>query len=574
MTMDKKLGKINEKWLFIINALIIYILIYFVAYQVPMHSDDYTYLIKGLSLQSHIDHYLTWSGRVITDYTASILLNVFSRPVYMAINSAVFAFVIIMITVIPNVINGKKLINKHSSMLLWIIFMLYWAANPNLGQTSFWLVGSANYLWPLMWASLYISYLMYLLVNDQKPSIVQGILLFILGIFAGLTNEALGITVVVFTLFLIPLFWKNGTKALAISLISTGIGYAIVFFSPGNDSRLHNDAFTTWREMPFAEKIMKHFFERIPEALGSFYLLYLILILMLIIALWTQSGKKTDINTVWFPIVFVLMSLCAVVVFVISPGMPPRSINSSFYFALLAVSYIGNQLLCSETKTAVFSLCAAGLICLFYFVPSYAFVHYAYKQTAVQADIRIDNILDAKANGSDTAVVPNWFFTRLAREADKFDTYAAHRMTQYYGVDYIDWKDTTFNYAVIRTSEPISVNKEIKDGLTLTNAYIKINSLFEQTIVLEFDKPVLEYIEDGDRVFYMHLYVDWRDDYIRADVDLDDFIEIDGKYYYGKTVLNPSLKKLEKINFGFYNPGEQTSSVECSLELAAPKDSK
>ena len=43
--MDKKLGKINEKWLFIINALIIYILIYFVAYQVPMHSDDYTYLI-------------------------------------------------------------------------------------------------------------------------------------------------------------------------------------------------------------------------------------------------------------------------------------------------------------------------------------------------------------------------------------------------------------------------------------------------------------------------------------------------------------------------------------------------
>jgi hypothetical protein len=207
-------------------------------------------------------------------------------------------------------------------------------------------------------------------------------------------------------------------------------------------------------------------------------------------------------------------------------------------------------------------------------VPSYAFVHYAYKQTAVQADIRIDNILDAKANGSDTAVVPNWFFTRLAREADKFDTYAAHRMTQYYGVDYIDWKDTTFNYAVIRTSEPISVNKEIKDGLTLTNAYIKINSLFEQTIVLEFDKPVLEYIEDGDRVFYMHLYVDWRDDYIRADVDLDDFIEIDGKYYYGKTVLNPSLKKLEKINFGFYNPGEQTSSVECSLELAAPKDSK
>ena len=53
---------------------------------------------------------------------------------------------------------------------------------------------------------------------------------------------------------------------------------------------------------------------------------------------------------------------------------------------------------------------------------------------------------------------------------------------------------------------------------------------------MEFDKPVLEYIEDGDRVFYMHLYVDWRDAYIRADVDLDDFIEIDGKKVYDRPV--------------------------------------
>ena len=179
-----------------------------------MHSDDYTYLIKGLSLQSHIDHYLTWSGRVITDYTASDLTQCIQQT---CIHGDQFSGVCVC-----NHYDNRytkrnkweKLINKHSSMLLWIIFMLYWVANPNLGQTSFWLVGSANYLWPLMWASLYISYLLYLLVNDQKPSIVQGILFYSSSVFLpDWTNEALGITVVVFTLFLIPLFRKHGTKS-------------------------------------------------------------------------------------------------------------------------------------------------------------------------------------------------------------------------------------------------------------------------------------------------------------------------------------------------------------------------
>ena len=87
ITLKRFAEKVNGKVLFLVNAVIIFALIYFVAYQVPFHSDDYSYFQQGLSLDAHIKHYVNWSGRFITDYTSAILLNVFKRPIYMAINS-------------------------------------------------------------------------------------------------------------------------------------------------------------------------------------------------------------------------------------------------------------------------------------------------------------------------------------------------------------------------------------------------------------------------------------------------------------------------------------------------------
>ena len=101
----------------------------------------------------------------------------------------------INISLLPSIIgNLEKLVYKGSFLTLWLVFIIYWICNPNLGQTTFWLVGSANYIWPLMWASSYFLYLLHLLTNKERLNFKKSILLSFFGIFAGLSNEATGIS--------------------------------------------------------------------------------------------------------------------------------------------------------------------------------------------------------------------------------------------------------------------------------------------------------------------------------------------------------------------------------------------
>ena len=214
--------------MYIASAIIIYILICIPAYYIPFHSDDYLFYLRGISLEALLKHYMTWEGRLIGDYTGALLLHFFSRPVYMGINSLIFLIILVQISFVPSVVDQKSVINKSNVILLWLAFFLYWLCNPCLGQTSFWIVGSVIYLWPLMWAGCYILLLFKLLqntvyvtkctersknlttLNTQLPHQLVAkydlLLLGGLGFLAGLSNEATGATVVFFTIVLYLFF--------------------------------------------------------------------------------------------------------------------------------------------------------------------------------------------------------------------------------------------------------------------------------------------------------------------------------------------------------------------------------
>ena len=548
--------------LYIFNASIIYILVLVVALNVPFQSDDYSYVQMGLSWEAHVKHYLDWSGRFITDYLSSLLLNLFSRPVYMAINTVVFLVVIMIISLLPYILRRKK-IDGNASIILWIVFMLYWTSNPNLGQTSFWLVGSTNYMWTLMWASIYFAYLLYLDREPFKHYLVFALI--ILSFLSGSSNEGLGISSVLFSSIMLFEHRKKENKLYYLcSLISTCIGYAFVFFSPGNSARLNNSAFEKWRGLSIAEKFLNHFFDRMPKSFGRMYLIYIVLIYIFFSILWEQrSGEKIDAEVYSFSLIYGIISVFSIVVFMASPSMPMRSENTSLFFALLSLTFILNILI--EKKLTLVGFLT--IFCGMYFILSYPFVLHAYAQTNIQAEIRESIIREEKKNGNDTALIPDWYFTRLAKDADKFDLYRSHAMPSYYGLDEIIWKDVTFNYAVIKNVDPISVNKQLKDGLMLNNMYIRFDSPFEQTFVFEFDHPLTEFALKGDKIFYVHLKIDGRDGFLNEDLKLTDYIQFGEKYYYGRTIFTPNINELSTIECGLYNPDEKTNSLEWKVDL-------
>ena len=51
----------KELCIYAVSVLIMFLMIYYVAYQVPMHSDDYGYAMQGLSFETHLNHYKGWS---------------------------------------------------------------------------------------------------------------------------------------------------------------------------------------------------------------------------------------------------------------------------------------------------------------------------------------------------------------------------------------------------------------------------------------------------------------------------------------------------------------------------------
>ena len=74
-----------------------YFLFFYITIFTPFHSDDYSYYLKGLSFETHISHYLNWSGRFVADYLSSLLLATKSQLLTAMIRSLVCSLLVVLI---------------------------------------------------------------------------------------------------------------------------------------------------------------------------------------------------------------------------------------------------------------------------------------------------------------------------------------------------------------------------------------------------------------------------------------------------------------------------------------------
>lgn len=143
--------------------IMVFLLVLIPALHTPMLSDDY-YYTSIANLQEQFAHYREWSGRIITNMFSSYMMHYTPHALYETLTALALAATIFFISSIPNAL-FKNEIKPHPLSIIGL-FALYWIANPSLGETTFWFVGAANYLWTTLYISLFM-----LTVVMQKPRI-------------------------------------------------------------------------------------------------------------------------------------------------------------------------------------------------------------------------------------------------------------------------------------------------------------------------------------------------------------------------------------------------------------------
>lgn len=342
----------------IIVLLSIYLIALSCNLVMPLLSDDFTYQKLGLNLAVKFNHYLGWSGRVVADFISSAILQAPDRNLMSFINAIPVVAIIWLAALVY-----KKDVKSISAAALVSTFVAYIVFNPALGQTTFWIVGAANYLWTSMLCLGYIL-LFYRVFEGKKDNMVFA---FILSLIAGCTNESSSATLVGFSALAVIYAWvkeRHYFSRLVNMFIAFCIGAAVLILAPGNQARMTAPDFAAWREMSFFGHLKLHLFERLPDtSLPVSYSLVVIAILIIVSMLTKSNISRIDYFR--YVVIPVLMSLAMAFIMFMSPYFPPRSLNMSLIVNLIPIGFLLTRI---DVKVRVV-IAIASVVFLAYLIP-------------------------------------------------------------------------------------------------------------------------------------------------------------------------------------------------------------
>ncbi len=463
-----------------IKISVVYVLMYAltlgIALHTPIHSDDYAYALKGIGLGSHINHYFTWSGRVIADYISGFILFIDNHYIRSAINSLAPVLLTYSLTRLGYTTTKNQSFSGFIVISI-IIFLTYWISNTNIGQTTFWLVGSANYLWTnVILCFFLLSIFKAYFKQDNSLSIIS----LLLAVAAGCSNENTGfIAVATPAIFFAAGYFlkKDRNYSFALYSFSALIGYAILVLSPGNAARAKYFAY--WYDKPMVDRLLEHFYSRAPEMIGMLWIPLLIIGVSLLAGCLNAVDKDALKSRVICSAAFLFASLLSVAMMAAAPGYPPRSGNGTLVLMLISMSFALNQAYHGTSIKIFFIGLAATMFA--YFAPSYYFMYKSYRSAFIQNDVRMKVIVEMKSHGKKEFMIPDFYFPKLLSAGEKFDMYhSVNTYGEYFGVSRIRKSNSTFDYSILPESKEVKVEKTIipEKGTVLESIHIaKSNDL-------------------------------------------------------------------------------------------------
>lgn len=383
--------KITNKHKLTIIISIIFISMLILNLLTPLIADDFSYSfgidgkIKNFYdiIIRQIDHYLTWGGRSVA-HTIGQTLLLFPKTVFSILNT--FAY-IILIYLIYKIVKGK---NEDKPSMLIIIHLLLWFVLPVFGQTCLWLIGSCNYLWTMD----IILFLILQYKNNKvanKP-VLKMILIFLLGIISGWTNEntAFGLIIVIIGLIYSMKKEKIKIEKWHISgLIGVILGFIILIIAPGNYVR--NDVFN---DNTFI--IIKLINRTIEYTLNvTKYLLPLIILTIILISIKIYYKKEIKKDV----IIYLIASFLSIYSMVLSPTFPERAWFGVIVYNIIGIIYLLYDI---EKLNKIYTYIIADSIILFsiLFINQYMQTMLSIKELKNTWNYRIDYINKEKNNGN------------------------------------------------------------------------------------------------------------------------------------------------------------------------------
>lgn len=431
-------NKITKKQITIVIFSVIFIFMFVLNFLTPLIADDFSYSfgadgrIKNLYdiYNKQVDHYFTWGGRTVAHTIAQIFL-LFPKIIFSIANT--FAYVL-LIYLIYRIARGKS---EDKPILVIAINLLLWFVLPVFGQTCLWLIGSCNYLWTTDIILIFI--LKYMENKPTKRKILSMILMFLLGIIAGWTNEntAVGaIFIVVASLF----FMKKSKVKLEKWHISGAIGIVIGFIlliaAPGNYAR--NELFVDNTSV-----IVKWIYRAVNYSISFVDILKpLILFTIILVTINIYYKKKIEKNV----IVYLIAAVLTVYSMVLSPTFPERAWFGVIIYAIIADMYLLYNV---DKLNRVYTYIIADVVLVFLtlYCSQYLNTALGIKELKSTWNSRIDYIESEKANNNFNVKVeryvtldkhnPNYKLEDIAADEG---TWPNNDIAKYFGIQGISSK--------------------------------------------------------------------------------------------------------------------------------------
>lgn len=401
------------------------------AYMIPYFSNDYRYmqiqgseeLIASLNdiVISQWTHYFNWGGRTVAHTIAQTLLYL-GKPWSAFFNA--LCYVILVLVIYAHAFGELPRLKTLRPMGLLIITFMLWLCLRIYGEVIFMLVSSCNYLYTSTLVMLFLlPYRLSFASSSRRHGILFGIVMLIMGVIAGWTNENTGLAeclgVGICGLWLMKQQRLRAWHVLG--GIGLAIGYLLLMLSPGNAARLE-----------FMEEGGYTFWGHLPKAIGIYFVTLatqLPIIASIVYMGWRLKKNRMPARapSLWYGAWWnFLIGITALTVMIGSPNFPSRACAPFTFFSIAALTGL-YALACSQTVELVSPRVKKILLtlCVIYIVPTVANTLYIYHQAMEDGHQRDLEIASKIASGQQDLVVKP-FHVRTSKYVYIGDVRAQH----------------------------------------------------------------------------------------------------------------------------------------------------